>query len=258
MKIVETSTFGARSNSIGMPPGKADDPWDLLAANKQVQAVRAAKLAADQEWDASEIMELGNVYMWLRKYRHALQHFQKALRTYPNTICCFYGMAGTASWCLGEEEEAVDLWRQGLKAQYADAAGGVRLPLLLYVASVLEPKLISLSDSKALLRTKASSPSVKKWRFWPGPLAEFVVGRIDETELNRLAATEHVDETIGQQWEGAFYKGILALERGDQDEFRRAMRETCAAARLEHPERHTFLGMVWREELYIARHAAGE
>ena len=84
----------------------------------------------------SRIMQMGVAYLWLEDYAAAWEHFHAANQRYPKHSAIFHEMAGAAKWCLDEPNDAVNQWLAGLKCAYADSAGGVRCPLLLFTASV--------------------------------------------------------------------------------------------------------------------------
>jgi hypothetical protein len=66
-------------------------------------------------------------------------------------------MAGTAKWRANEHGAAIEDWHAGLRAhQYADAGGlGVKIPLLLFVASILDPPVFPRKQAEEVLRKKA-------------------------------------------------------------------------------------------------------
>src|SRR3990172_9873043 len=98
--------------------------WDVMRTGATDQALRQLKEDFAEEPNASCIMELGVAYLWLGNYRSAWEHFYDVTLQFPNSISIFYSMAGVAKWCLSEPEEAVKQWRDGLRADFADAAGG--------------------------------------------------------------------------------------------------------------------------------------
>jgi hypothetical protein len=116
------------------------NPWHLLRYGDAEQALALLRRVYARQSTPSHIMELGVAYLWTGDYDSARAHFNDAIRKFPRSMSSFYGMAGVAEWCMGECAAAVGDWRAGLNARFADAAGlGIRLPLLLFTASVLAP-----------------------------------------------------------------------------------------------------------------------
>ena len=130
----------------------------------------------------------------------------------------FYEMAGVAKWCLNAKEEAVAHWQAGLKCAYADAAGGVRLPLLLYVASVLSPELFPRAGAEELLTVKTHGG---RTTLWPGPLGNYLLGQIDDAGLISRCVNRDGSEYFLGRWQADFYFGIRAYDRGDEARFPR-------------------------------------
>ena len=108
-----------------------------------------------EEAGASETMELGAAYLWTKKYSSSLAHYNRFNKAYPLQIASIYGMAGVAQWCLNDPHNAVRQWREGLQCDYADAAGGAQLPLLLFFASIVEPETFSRVEAESLLAERA-------------------------------------------------------------------------------------------------------
>jgi hypothetical protein len=231
-----------------------DTPWDLMRAGNQTEALRRLREANEQRDATSEIIELGVAHLWLMDYSAAVEHFESANRRYPKHTDVFYGMAGIAKWCLNEPREAVGQWRLGLDCRFADAAGGVGLPLLLFVASILRPDVMTRVEAEDVLRTRADDARI---RIWPGPLAQFVLGRIDEAGCRRMCAGINESDTMLRRWRTDFYVGVLEHARGNPGRSRELMRRTATTFDddFDLTKKH-YLGKLWNEEFFIARHEA--
>lgn len=230
------------------------NPWSLLRSGERNQAIEQLQKEFRTKPDASHAMELGVAYLWLKDYDAAWHHFHQVRQTHARSHARFYGMAGVAKWCLGEQTEAIGEWRAGLKSQYADGAGGVTLPLLLFVATIVNSDLFERSEAERLLTLRAEDPRVRNW---PGPIAEFVLGRIDEESLQNRCMVRDESDSLLRLWLMEFYVGVLALDRGDQAKFQAMIRRTGTAVDddFDSLKKH-FLAKLWHEEFFIARHAA--
>ncbi|HYS11250.1 MAG TPA: hypothetical protein VEP66_21115 [Myxococcales bacterium] len=85
-------------------------------------------------------------------------------------------LAGAARWLAGEREAAVERWISALDAGYEGPAGRLKPPALLIYAGT------RLGDDRYLLRgtrllTKAWKPKIQQ--IWPGPVAGYLLGKID-------------------------------------------------------------------------------
>jgi hypothetical protein len=85
-------------------------------------------------------------------------------------------LAGAARWLAGEREAAVERWISALDAGYDGPASHLKPPALLVYAGT------RLGDERYILRgtrllNKAWKPKIQ--RIWPGPVAGFLLGRVD-------------------------------------------------------------------------------
>ena len=204
----------------------------------------------------SHAMRLGVGYLWAKEYQAAWEHFQLAIQRHPNSIAAFFGMAGAAKWCMDEPDAAVMIWKSGLNAQYADGAGGVQLPLLLSVASILKPSVLSRSEAGQILAKKAQDSRMNNW---PGPLAMFVLNSIDVRALEaRSIQSGSREAPPHRKWLVSFYRGLLEFDRADLKlrEFEELMRRMVDTSDPKWAEERSFLRLLWSEEFFIARHEA--
>lgn len=232
------------------------DPWDLLRSGQTEEAFQQMQAALESKGTPPYIMELGVAYLWVHDYQAAWEHFNAANQRKPRHSAAYYGMAGAAKWCLDKPEAAVREWQEGLRCQYADAAGGARMPLLLFFASAVTPNLIARTDAEKLLLIRANDRRV---RYWPGPVVEVMLGRIDEDQLRKHCAGVNDADTANRHWLSDFYLGVVALSRGDAAHFNEAVRKTADLTWTDFDRnRQSFLGRMWHEEFFIARHQVSE
>ena len=202
----------------------------------------------------STLVTLGLGYLWTAKYQEAAKHFQDWMDRYGVTADAYFSLIGVAQWCLSDYETASSSWKLGLKAQYIDMAGGTRLPLLLWAASILRPNDKLRKEAVGLLDSKVKSPKV---RHWPGPIAQFALDQIDASTV-----VEQSKERLSQKtppsyrWEIAFYTHLRAKERGvmSSNEFKEVLRELVDTSVSEWSGDENFLQLVRNPEFYIARH----
>ncbi len=166
-------------------------------------------------------------------------------------------MAGVAKWCLGEHKEAVTEWVQGLKSKYARGAGlGVKIPLLLYFASIVMPEVYDKKDAINLLLEKAKDRRIKSW---PGPIAQSVVlGQIDEVEFRARCQWRHEHDLLNSLWQASFYKSLKGFKTLEVQAYKNAMEKLSDVKQVEWRDERILLERIWNEEFFLARHEAGE
>jgi hypothetical protein len=231
------------------------DSWNVMRSGATEQALRQMRTNYANESGTSEAMELGVAYLWLKEYAAAWEHFSNFNRQFPHHADCTYGMAGTAKWCLNEPEAAIHEWCDGLEVEFADWAGGMKVPLLLFFASVVKPRVYTRKEAETVLTKRVRDPRAQ---MWPGPLAEFVLDRIDENCLRELAYDEkHQEETMLNRWSADFFTGVKERSRGNVDRFRQSMERVGMTSWKEFDnQERIFLGKLWSEEFFLARHEA--
>lgn len=231
------------------------NPWHLLRYGDRDRAIALIREAYMREPTPSYIMELGIAYLWIRDYRSAAEHFTNAIGRFPQSMSSFYGMAGVAQWCLQEDGTAVDTWQTGLRAEYADAAGlGVKIPLLLLVASILKPDVFARKKAEVILRKKSNDPRASRW---PGALTRLVLGEMSPQELPSPIA--HVgNERVARQhkeWLVQFYQCILEFGSGaiTSSQLAVSMRTATDTTAPQFSDDNYFVDAIWNEEFFIAR-----
>ena len=142
----------------------ADNNWDFIRSGRTDEGLQRMRDAYSRESTNSDAMELGVAYLWVGDFQMASDHFDDFNRKRPHHISVTYGMSGTAKWCLGKRPAAVAEWHSGLNCQFADAGGaGLRIPLLLFFASVAEPSVFPPSEADNLLHARSADPRATIW-----------------------------------------------------------------------------------------------
>lgn len=230
------------------------DPWKLLRAGNAKKGFALIKRRHAKEGTPSDIISLGAAYLWLGEYQSAWDHFHAANQAYPRQLSDFYGMAGVAKWCLGDHTEAVRQWRTGLDAHYADANGlGIKLPLLLFFASVVQSNVIKRSLVEELLVKKTKDTRSYEW---PGAIARCIVGLTNESDLLSQCEVKDKSEAGDRKWLFGFYTALFALHRGDRTAFSSAMRNLSDTSGPDWSDHDFFLFRMWGGEFFLARHEA--
>jgi hypothetical protein len=159
-------------------------------------------------------------------------------------------MAGVAKWCLNERAIAIAQWRDGVRCEFSDPSA-VGISLLLFFASVIEPRLVSRGDAEQLMRERLTLPQAS---LWPGPLARYILGDIDTSELDPAFVSSHTDETMIRRWFAGYYEGVLAYAAGDYSSYKQMMLKTADTSGIGWDDMQFFFSAVWTEEFFLARH----
>ncbi|MGB8253727.1 MAG: hypothetical protein WCF08_10980, partial [Anaerolineaceae bacterium] len=117
----------------------------------------------------------------------AVIDFQKLIELRPYSD---YGYidAGIALWCLDRRNEAVETWKRALPTTYTDAAGGIEVPAILTFAAIMMTDRTLEKYSRSLLEKKWKT---KRVAVWPGPIAGYLLGKIDDDTLIRYSMIEN-------------------------------------------------------------------
>jgi len=227
------------------------DIWTSLLEGKQ-EALQQLQRTYASKPNGSNTMGLGIAYLWLYQYEQAWEHFHKTITEDSMKGDAFFGMAGVAKWCLGETQQAVSQWRAGLRAKYARASGlGVRMPLLLFFASVVKQPSFKKEMAESLLMEKVKDRRIKNW---PGPIALLVLRQINEDEFQSLCRGDSEEDTLVRQWLAEFYRCLIQFEESKLPVLRASMRKLADT----NQPKNILLNRIWNEEYFLARHEAGD
>jgi hypothetical protein len=141
-----------------------DDPHDLLEAG------RFEDLAHDDHplWRGLALLEL-------RRHAEAARTFEEAPGAAESGS--LLELAGAARWLAGDREMAAEKWIAALDAPHEGPAGAVKPPALLYYAGLRMPEERYVLRGSRLL-AKLWKPKLA--RVWPGPVAGYLLGKVEE------------------------------------------------------------------------------
>jgi hypothetical protein len=228
--------------------------WDYLRAGKTKEAFRRFTAEYRKEPAGSEAMELGAALLWTNNFRAAIDHFHDYQAQTRHRMDFSYYMSGAAEWCLGNVVGAVSEFRNGLKSQYADGAGGVQNPLLLFMAAALEPKSISIAEAVRILEKRAADPRIVNW---PGQYVQLVLRLRNEGDIrSEIERDNNVDNELEFR-RLEFYASLVDLSLGKSDRFAIAVRRFATLSWDEYAANADFFfSCLWTPEFHIARSLA--
>ena len=144
------------------------------------------------------LLDVGNLEMAAEVYDTVIKHDVER----QTTSDAVYAKRGIVDWMAGRHAGAVRLWEMGLSAVYADAAGGVLAPSLLWFAGVRLGDLPLRRRAEELLRRFRLRDRAAQMRQWPGPraVASYLCGEV-------------ADQTFLQAWTDGPDGGVLETRR---------------------------------------------
>lgn len=210
------------------------DPWKLIEAGRYAEAIKAYTARLRRDKSPPNYCNRGIVFLEIGEFDKALADFQSAHDHDDDPSTTYLEMAGVANWLAGRECDAASIWHDLVlaiergKVAYADGAGGVESACLLWFAAVRLEQDEPLETARRVLEGKVRAKHGRNWTIdnWPGPIARFLLGLIDETELRERV----VDVPIARERElcqAEFYIGVQALRAKDGAKARRAFRKAA-------------------------------
>ena len=160
-----------------------EQQWALIRAGYVDQGIDLMRRTLDENPNPSNLVTLALGHIWAERYVEACLLIEDWISRFRVTMAVYASLVGVSRWCLGDVIAARESFYAGLGAQYRDLAE-VELPLLLWVCSVLRQEEAMQEKASQLLRARVESPKV---RHWPGPLAQLILGRLDEDSLTELS-----------------------------------------------------------------------
>jgi hypothetical protein len=202
------------------------DPHDLL------QAGRFEELAHDEHplWRGLALLEL-------RRFAEAARVFEDAEGA--NESATMLEFAGAARWLSGERGVAAERWIAALDAGQEGPAGGVKPPALLLYAGLRIPDERYVLRGKRLLG-KLWKPKIA--RVWPGPVAGYLLGHVEEQPFLE-DGYDDADLEARRSASALFWVGVNAPDKASARKYFEASASIEGASALE-VEHHLAKGEV--------------
>jgi lipoprotein NlpI len=213
--------------------------WDLIQLGKFDEACTLADSEFKQNGDVFPLRNKIFALLQLNKFDESIRLSEQIIESTDGNADRDFIFLGVAHWCKDQRDLAVQAWKSGLHTQYTDAAGGVEVALLLLFASAItqDEKL----EKEALSLVKKASKS-KRMINWPGPLADYMLGKISEEALrSRVDAQPILHEK--QTCQADFYVAISRFLSSDK----KAFQDRLTACAKVSPHCYT------KPELYLAK-----
>jgi tetratricopeptide (TPR) repeat protein len=213
--------------------------WQLMKEGRLEEALEALPTPDH----APSLSNRGLCLLLMNRFHEALEVFQRAQALQPKTDG-YCQDVGVVLWRLGRSSDAIDMWRQGLKATYRDAAGGVETPAILFFAAsrLKDPSLEK--EARRWLKTRWK-PALAT--LWPGPIAGFLLDEMDEdTFLVNQTFLNHILEAR-RLCKAHFWVGLKRYRQSDVPGYLDHLRQAIADASGEH------FAVILETEYWLAR-----
>jgi hypothetical protein len=155
-----------------------------------------------------------------------------------------FHFSGLGNWLIGNWQQAIAVWEKAKNALYKDAAGGINTQVFLYFAGVKMSnkslKYKALASVRKILKSKRSTN-------WPGPIGNFLVGDINETELlSHISSAPILRER--QLCQANFVIGVKLLDCEDRQGYYAKLKEVIALGVPSYVEKLYYLAKGELEE----------
>ncbi len=208
----------------------ADRAWELILQARYGDAVdEFTRRIHESPRRASGYANRAIAYLQLRNYQAAAADYAEVLRLTPSSAGGHIGL-GLCLWCQSEPQQAVDWWRRGVGAPYADAAGEVvSRALLLYAALRLRDTHLHREAITLLRKVQRRKQLVN----WPGAVVPYLLGKFTEEQFLSAAHEPSLPPRLGERFEcqARFYVGVRKLQESEVVSFRENMQECAQSPR---------------------------
>jgi hypothetical protein len=151
----------------------------------------------------------------LRKLEEALSDYQQLSVLFPDNDGVQKSF-GVVLWWLRRRFDAIHVWQNALETEFTDAAGGVEIPALLFFAATRTADARLEEEAKALLKSRWSRGKAKSW---PGPIAGFLLRKLDSATFLQQAIFQQPVLEARRLCKAHFWVGVLALRDGDEGSY---------------------------------------
>lgn len=210
--------------------------WDLI---KSGNFEEACKIADGEASTTGELALRNKVFalLHLKRTREAITLCEELIKRVNGASDSDFIKLGVAHWLTNNRDQAVESWQRGLDTKYTDAAGGIRVPLLLYYASVrISDEKLRKDSAKRLGKLSKGKSTCN----WPGPLGSFLLDVCTESSLF-ATVTKNPVLRERQLCQAHFYVGVKCSGADETDRYRENMRLACSRDPVSYLEAEYYL-----------------
>lgn len=219
---------------------------DLLKQKKFEEAFRLAEKDYVNNHSEYNLRNRASTLLCLKDYNAALVDYEEAQRISGGNSDSDYLSIGLISWIQNNRSGAIETWKAGLKTQYTDAAGGVRVPSFLFFASVITSDVRLEKEAIQYLRRRwKSNASIN----WPGAIAGYLLQAITDEDL--LKSAEQISELRTRfLCQAYFYLAVNRIRENDSQGYLHFLKK-CAASEMGYLEHEYYLAIGELDRLEV-------
>jgi len=221
---------------------------DLLKEKRYKDAFLVANKEYIKDPTSPNLRNRASTFLCLKQYSEALADYTYVLNNEDHSSDGNNIFVGMCLWILGEFDKAINVWLDGRKTQYTDAASGVELPaILLFGATHLKDKKLE-KEAIRLLKRRWKSKAVINW---PGALSGYLLNEIKEEDVinsvqqNLLAHPILTERHLCQL---NFYIGLNRLRNNDLNGYVEYL-EMCSNSKMGYLEQEYYLAISELDKL---------
>jgi len=193
--------------------------WESRRAGKYSEAIELYSQCYESSAEPNYLYQRGRTHLEVENYAAALEDMRKVV-TLTASECLadgYFIYQGICLWCLSQYSQVLPVWEKGLNAPYTDASGGVAL--MMYGA-----KRLSDSHYQELAIRLLHKHMLRDLNRWPGIIAPYLLGRVNEESLSAAVATTSSKIIQSRRrCQADFYIALLSLCKGDWKRFKDSM-----------------------------------
>jgi tetratricopeptide (TPR) repeat protein len=197
--------------------------WELLTQGHTEAALQAFRETYRTTSSRGALQNVALALFDLNRFNEAIDLF-KTLRENElndnNTSELTLVDLGISRWCLGDRSGALIDWEASLDTAYADEAGGVLGPTMLWFGATMTGDRVREEKAVKRLR-KIWKPRVLTSHAWPGPVAisGFLLGHVDEERFLYEWTQDHPVLEARRRCKAYFWAGVKQREQAIAKEF---------------------------------------
>lgn len=198
------------------------DVWSLIKNGDFEEACNKADIEYKETKSIFPLRNKVYALFHLGMYSEALELLKLIIKLGNGESDTDYIFSGIAYWLLDRKEDAINIWQEGEKCIYTDAAGGVELQLFLYFAAVYtNDDTLKTKTKKRLKKLLKSKNAIN----FPAPLGVYILGNLTEGKL--LSYVVQVPILRERQLcQADFTIAIKKLEEGKNEEYKNKLKDS--------------------------------
>ena len=191
--------------------------WELVAQNRFNEACERADLDFENTKDIFALKNKVFALLNLNKLQEAIDICNFLIAARNGESESEFQFIGVAYWLLNNTDKAVEMWKEGLKSKFKDAAGGVEIPAVLFFAAISTGDKKLEKEALKLLKKRVASKTVINW---PGAIALYLLKRISDAEM--LSTIENKSSIVQKQLcQANFYIAINKKACDEPDAYKK-------------------------------------